>query len=102
MAATPLKWGILGTTFIADVMATAIQNSPQSLLQAVAGRDPQPVVTEGGSPFNGVPEHISVQAEGAMLLTTRCGWWSSRFARMRAWPSGRHPDRKTPARSWSY
>jgi len=41
MAATPLKWGILGTTFIADVMATAIQNSPQSYLHAVAGRDPQ-------------------------------------------------------------
>ena len=41
MAGTPLKWGILGTTFIADVMATAIQNSPYSRLHAVAGRDLQ-------------------------------------------------------------
>ncbi|MFM2590302.1 Gfo/Idh/MocA family protein [Vibrio sp. TBV020] len=35
-----MKWGILGTSFISDVMAQAINNDSNSQLHAVAGRNP--------------------------------------------------------------
>lgn len=38
MLKTPVKWGILGTSYISEVMAKAIQESPISQLVAIASR----------------------------------------------------------------
>ncbi len=38
-----LRWGILGTSFISDTMASVIQADSESKLQAVAGRQPQAI-----------------------------------------------------------
>ncbi|BDY04401.1 Gfo/Idh/MocA family oxidoreductase [Ferrimonas sp. YFM] len=38
---TPLRWGILGTSFISGVMADAIAAEGQTRIQAVAGRHPE-------------------------------------------------------------
>jgi predicted dehydrogenase len=64
-----LKWGILGRTFIADVMAQAIRNSPHSQLQAVAGQD-----LEKASAFQAKHAIPTVHAEMAntFCVKNRC------------------------------
>lgn len=39
----PLKWGILGTSFISHVMADAVLTEGNMLLYSVAGRSPEPL-----------------------------------------------------------
>ncbi|OAA67445.1 oxidoreductase [Cordyceps fumosorosea ARSEF 2679] len=61
MTPPTLRWGILGTSFISDVVARAVAASPGSRIQAVFGRDPSRLAAFAAR--HSVPtQHASVAA----------------------------------------